>query len=142
MLETTVETVSKRYRDGQHVGPAAWLDIIHAVNKLERDSFRSPTAYDERPNGVIERYGDRFSVDIDNAGERVRICAHGEEASELLVQAMGQVKALEDEGRLPDNQLYRAQSKGHLNRLGHILRGYLVTDGELTELRRTCCTKG
>ena len=142
MLETTVETVGKRYRDGQHVGPAAWLDIIHAVNKLERDSFRSPTAWDERPNGVIERYGDRFSVDIDNAGDRVRICAHGEEPSKLLMQAIGQVKAFEDEGRLPDTYLNRTMSLGHLNRLGHVLRGYLVTSDGISELRRTCCTKG
>lgn len=51
---------AKRYNErGEHVGPGAWLDVIHAANRISPGMFGAP--YETGPwwaGGSVEEYPD------------------------------------------------------------------------------------
>lgn len=65
---------AKAYRDGVHIGPGRWLDVVRAANGYRPGMFTAPTYADDDEHGVTELYAEAFVRH--NADESVTImCA-------------------------------------------------------------------
>jgi hypothetical protein len=84
---------------GAHTGPGPWLDLIHAVNRLEPKSFGSAYIPDTRDlKRWVEEYPE-YTVwwDLDDEGgaaSDVTVAAHTLVAAELLDRAAATVAGL------------------------------------------------
>ena len=88
---TTHRYPGKRFDSaGRHVGPGPWLDLIHAVNGLEPESFGNPDSTgDWWAGGYVEEYP-AFRV-VHHLDSTVTVTGKTPEADALLDRAAAQV---------------------------------------------------